>query len=143
MSPCVVPGTVSLSNVEEKTMRNLFVYAPHDSAAFRQVENLLHNQSLFARLVTLPPGSQFSSLACLDLRSNDVIILVAENEADIDHLLEFSDEYQSFRIILVIPTDNQPPSSKYQLLTPRLLAYLDGNLDELVQYLKKVFKPLS
>lgn len=124
-------------------MRSLFVYAPHDSAAFRQVEKLLHNQSLFARLVTLPPGSQFTSPACLDLRSNDVIVLVAENEADIDHLLELSDEYQSFRIILLIPTDDQIPSSKYQSLTPRLLAYLDGNLDELVQYLKKVFKPLS
>lgn len=124
-------------------MRNLFLYAPHDSATFRRVEIVLRNLSLFARLIILPPGSQFTSPACLDLRSNDVIILVAENEADIDHLLELSDEYQNFRIVLIKPTNDQLPSSKYQLLTPRLLTSLDGNLDGLVQYLKKSFKPLS
>jgi hypothetical protein len=134
---------VSLSVVEEKTMRNLFLYAPHDSATFRRVDIVLRNLSLFARLIILPPGSQFTSSACLDLRSNDVIILVAENEADIDHLLELADEYQSFRIVLVMPTDDQLPSSKYQLLTPRLLTSLDGNLESLFQYLKKAFKPLT
>jgi len=139
----VIPGTVSLSIVEETTMRNLFVYAPHDSASFRRVEMLLRNLPLFARLITLPPGSQFTSPACLDLRSNDVIILVAENEVDIDHLLELADEYQSFRIVLIMSTDTQLPRSKYQLLTPRLLTFLDGALDNLVQYLNKAFKPLS
>lgn len=134
---------VLVNSVEETTMRNLFVYAPHDSATFRRVDMLLRNLSLFARLITLPPGSQFTSPACLDLRSNDVIALVAENEADIDHLSELSDEYQSFRIVLIMPTDDQLPSSKYRLLTPRLLVSLDGNLDDLVQYLKKAFKPLS
>lgn len=124
-------------------MRNLFVYAPHDSATFRRVDMLLRNLSLFARLITLPPGSQFTAPACLDLRSNDVITLVAENEVDIDHLLELSDEYQSFRIVLIMPTDDQLSSSKYRLLTPRLLVSLDGNLDDLIQYLKKAFKPLS
>ena len=124
-------------------MRNLFVYAPHISATFLQVEILLHDLSLFARMVTLPPGSQFTSPACLDLRSNDIIILVAENEADIDQLIQLSDEFQSFRIVLIMPRSDLSHGSKYQLLTPRLLVSLDGNLDDLVQYLKKAFKPLT
>ena len=124
-------------------MRNLFVYAPHDSATFRRVDMLLREVSLFARLVILPPGSQFTAPACLDLRSNDVMILVAENEADIDHLLELSDEYQSFRIVLIMPRSDLTYGNKLRLLTPRLLTSLDGNLDDLVQYLHKAFKPLS
>ena len=124
-------------------MRNLFVYAPHDSATFRRVDMLLREVSLFARLVILPPGSQFTAPACLDLRSNDVMILVAENEADIDHLLELSDEYQSFRIVLIMPRSDLTYGNKLRLLTPRLLTSLDGNLDDLVQYLHKAFQPLS
>ena len=124
-------------------MRNLFVYAPHDSATFRRVEMLLRNVPLFARLVVLPPGSQFTAPACLDLRSNDVIVLVAENDADIDHLLELSDEFQSFRIVLVIPSSDALTGNKYQSLTPRLTTCLDINLDDFFRFLNKAFKPLS
>ena len=124
-------------------MRNLFVYAPHESSTFRRVEMLLRNASLFARIVLLPPGSQFTAPACLDLRSNDVIVLAAENDTDIDHLLELSDEFQSFRIVLVIPNSDALPGNKYQSLTPRLITCLDVNLDDLFQFLNKAFKPLS
>lgn len=124
-------------------MRNLFVYAPHESSTFRRVEMLLRNASLFARIVLLPPGSQFTAPACLDLRSNDVIVLAAENDTDIDHLLELSDEFQSFRIVLVIPNSDALTGNKYQSLTPRLITCLDVNLDDLFQFLNKAFKPLS
>jgi hypothetical protein len=124
-------------------MHNLFIYAPHDSATFRRVDMLLRNVSLFARLILLPPGSQFTAPVCLNLRSNDVIVLVAENDDDIDHLLELSDEYQSFRIVLVIPSNDALSGSKYQSLTPRLITCLDVNLDDLFQYLNKAFKPLA
>ena len=124
-------------------MRNLFVYAPHESSTFRRVEMLLRNASLFARIVLLPPGSQFTAPACLDLRSNDVIVLAAENDTDIDHLLELSDEFQSFRIVLVIPNSDALTGNKYQSLTPRLTTCLDVNLDDLFQFLNKAFKPLS
>lgn len=124
-------------------MRNVFVYAPHASATYRQVEVLLRNLPLFARVIFLPPGSEFTSPACLDLRSNDVVVLVADNEADLDHLLALNDEYQSFRIVLIMPTSDLAYSNKHQLLTPRLLIHLDSNLDDLVQYLNKAFKPLT
>ena len=124
-------------------MRNLFVYAPHESSTFRRVEMLLRNASLFARIVLLPPGSQFTAPACLDLRSNDVIVLAAENDTDIDHLLELSDEFQSFRIVLVIPSSDALTGNKYKSLTPRLITCLDVNLDDLFQFLNKAFKPLS
>lgn len=138
-----IPETVLLSIFEEATMRNLFVYAPHDSATFRQVNMLLRNVNLFSRLVILPPGTQFTATACLDLRSNDIIILVIENDTDIDHLLELSDEYQNFRIILVMPNSDMLSGNKHQLLTPRLLIYLDSNLGGLSQYLNKAFKSFS
>ena len=123
-------------------MRNLFVYAPHDSATFRRVDMLLREVSYFARLVILPPGSQFTAPACLDMRSNDIIILVTENDDDIDHLLELSDEYHNFRIILVMPNSDVLSSGKHQLLTPRLLIYIDSNLEGIFQYLKKKKKKI-
>ena len=123
-------------------MHNLFVYAPRDSVTFRRVDMLLRNVSLLARLVILPPGSQFTAPACLDLRSNDIIILVTENDDDIDHLLELSDEYHNFRIILVMPNSDVLSSGKHQLLTPRLLIYLDSNLEGIFQYLNKALKKM-
>ena len=121
-------------------MRNFFFYAPRDSQIFRQIEEILRQMPVSARLITLPPGSQFTAPACLELRSNDVVILFAEHDDDIEQLLTLSDEYMNFRILLVMPRSATPPMIQYRLLTPRLLVYLDDNLNDLFQYLQKTFK---
>jgi hypothetical protein len=120
-------------------MKKIFLYAAKDSDEFQSVEHFLSQLRLGGTLITLPPGSQFTSPLCLELRSNDILILFAQNEEDINDLLVQRDEYESFRILLIMKNKQQISESKYLLLTPRLVFYLDSNMDDLPGYLKNLF----
>lgn len=119
-------------------MRNLFLYAPRDSATFRGVEHFLGSMHLKGRLITLPPGSQFTSPLCLQMRSNDILILFAHDEEDIAQLLSLRDEYESFRILLIRKQAPAAGDNRQSLLTPRFVFTLDSNMDDLHGYLQKV-----
>ncbi len=120
-------------------MKNFFLYAARDSQIFRWIEHFLSKIHPDATLITLPPGSQFTSSLCLQLRSNDILILFAQDEADINDLLDLRDEYESFRILLIMKNQQQISDSKYPLLTPRFVFYLDSNMDDLPGYIKNLF----
>jgi len=121
-------------------MNNVFLYAARDSSAYQQVEAYLTGVSFNGRLIILPPGTQFSSPACLELRSNDVVILFAETDGDLNELLSLNDEYESFRIIVIVPSDDQITINKLHLFSPRMIAYLDKNITHVGNYLKNLFK---
>lgn len=119
-------------------MNNFFLYAARDSETFRRVEHFLGSMQLEDRLITLPPGSQFTSPLCLQMRSNDILILFAHDEEDIAHLLLQRDEYESFRILLIKKQTPHTGDSKQSLLTPRFVFSLDSNMDDLYGYLKNL-----
>jgi len=121
-------------------MNNLFLYAARDSSAYRQVEEYLNRISFNGCLMILPPGTKFSSPICLELRSNDCIILFAETDKDIVELISMNDEYESFRIILILKPEEQISTNKINILSPRLIAYFDDNVDDVVKYIKNIFK---
>lgn len=119
-------------------MNNFFLYAARDSETFHRVEHFLGSMQLEDRLITLPPGSQFTSPLCLQMRSNDILILFAHDEEDIAHLLLQRDEYESFRILLIRKQTPHTGDSKQSLLTPRFVFSLDSNMDDLYGYLKNL-----
>ncbi len=121
-------------------MNNVFLYATRDTSTYRQVEEYLTRVLFNGSLIILPPGTQFSSPVCLELRSNDVIILFAETDEDIDALLSLNDEYESFRIILIVKSDNLLNTNRLILLSPRMIAYSDKNLNDVDKYLNNIFK---
>lgn len=120
-------------------MNNVFLYANRDSKTYREVEEYLAKVSFNGKLIVLPPGSQFSSPLCLQLRSNDVIILFAENEEDIHALLALHDEYESFRIIVIVQNEKQATDNRLSIFSPRLIAYLDNGIDNISKYLINIF----
>lgn len=121
-------------------MKKLFLYAARDSAAFRHLESFLHRLSFGFRLVTLPPGTRFTSPLSLELRSSDPLVLYAGNDEDLDDLLRLRDEYDSFRILLVMRSCDQANDTRHRLLTPRMVFFLDTNLRSLPHYLRNLFR---
>lgn len=119
-------------------MKNFFLYAARYSETFRWIEHFLSKIHPDGKLITLPPGSQFTSPLCLQLRSNDILILFAQDEEEINDLLALRDEYESFRILLIMKNKQQVSESKYPILTPRFVFYLDSNMDDLPGYLKNL-----
>jgi len=121
-------------------MNNVFFYAARDTEAYGQVKIYLMDLPLNGKLIALPPGSEFTSPFCLQLRSNDFIILFAEEEEDIAHLLALRDEFDCFRIILVLKDEDRLENNRFHLLSPRLIASFDTNIDEVSAYLARIFK---
>ncbi|ADW17867.1 hypothetical protein Despr_1715 [Desulfobulbus propionicus DSM 2032] len=121
-------------------MHHVFLYTPRDSATFRQVETYFRQFSWSGALSTLPPGSGFSSPLCLQMRSNDILLLFAHDDDDIDALLLMGDEFKSYRIILVISSEQQVRNNRYSHLSPRFVGYLESNIDEVVEYLTNIFR---
>lgn len=91
-------------------------------------------------LITLPPGSGFDSPLCLHLRSNDVIILFALDDADISELLALRDEFESFRIVLIMDNQQKITNNKYSHLLPRFVAYLDHTMDNATEFIANLFR---
>ena len=121
-------------------MNKVFLYAAKDSTAYRQVEEYLTNMSFNGKLIILPPGSQFSSTLCLQLRSNDLFVLFAANNEEIDELVALHDEYECFKIILIVKDEEQTARNTFTLLSPRLISYLDNSIDDVGKYLVNIFK---
>lgn len=121
-------------------MKNIFMYAPRDSESFRRVEAHMRQLACGGALITLPPGSKFESPLCLHLRSNDVIVLFALDDADINELLALRDEYESFRIVLIMDNQLKITNNKYSHLLPRFVAYLDDTIDDATEFLANIFR---
>jgi hypothetical protein len=121
-------------------MNNVFFYAARDTEAYRLVKKYLTGLPFNGTLITLPPGSEFTSPFCLQLRSNDFIILFAEDEEDIAHLLALREEFDCFRIILVRNNEDHLKNNSFHLLSPRLIASFDTNIEEVSAYLASIFK---
>jgi hypothetical protein len=121
-------------------MKNIFLYAPRESESFRRVEDYMRQLPLNSTVITLPPGSRFDSPLCLHLRSNDVIILFALDDADINELLDLREEYENFRILLIMDNEINITNNKYSHLSPRFVAYLDSNIDDATEFIANIYR---
>jgi hypothetical protein len=124
----------------EEAMGNIFFYAGRDSASFRQVEAYFQLNVPGAGVRTIPPGTRFSSAPSLDLRSNYILILFAEDDADIEHFITLRREYESFRIILIINNGHHITNNRFTLLSPRYIAHRENDLDGVIQYLANIVR---
>lgn len=120
-------------------MKNIFLYAPRESESFRRVEDAMRQLPFSNTLITLPPGSRFESPLCLHLRSNDVIVLFALDDDDVGELLALRDEYESFRIVLIMDNQCKITNSRYSHLLPRFVAFWDDTIDEATEFLTNMF----
>ncbi|MBM9613938.1 hypothetical protein JWJ90_06495 [Desulfobulbus rhabdoformis] len=119
-------------------MQKIFLYSSNYSPALQRMHRYLSGLSLKLQIILLPPGSPFSSPASLELRSNDLLILVAENDQEVEVLLRNRIDYEEFRIILILAQQAAVTSNRYMLLSPRLVAYLDHDLPRVAEYLSNI-----
>jgi hypothetical protein len=121
-------------------MSHIFFYAARESESFRQIEAYLQRTVPGLDLCVIPPGTRFSSAPSLDLRSNDILILFADDDTDIEHFITLRREYESFRIILIINNGHHITNNRFTLLSPRYIAHRENDLDGVVQYLANIVR---
>lgn len=121
-------------------MHTLFFYAARDSEPSQRAARLLSTMFNHEELIILPSGSQFTAPSCLAMRSNDILILFAADLYDFNMLMALQDEYDSFRIVLMISSLQQLAYVPWALLRPRFVFSLEQPENELEQYIKNALR---
>jgi hypothetical protein len=72
------------------------------------------------------------------MRSGDLLILFADNRDELDLLMGLEDEYEPFRIILVLGEYNQETEKQVQPLRPCFITTSGEPLDGLRDVIEKI-----
>ena len=124
-------------------MPNIFLYANKDSLSLHRVEENIRQIPLSVRFDVLPPGSRFTSPTSLEMRSNDLLVLFAQDDTDIEAFISLREEYENFRIVLILEQQSTITSNRYIMLSPRLVAYCESDLNGVSEYLTNICRKES
>jgi len=89
-------------------------------------------------MTILPAGSLFLSPLALKLRSGDLLLLFAANTEDLRELLTLRNDFNDFRIILILG-DSTILREAYSL-RPRFIALYDETITKLEAVIKKTMQ---
>ena len=117
---------------------NIFFYTPCRSDEDQYYLKQLQSLPVFETMTTLPAGSLFLSPLTLKLRSGDLLLLFASNTEELNELITLKNEFNDFRIILIL-ADSMIISKGY-LLLPRFIVLHDEKISKLEAVIKKTIQ---
>lgn len=91
-------------------------------------------------LKILPGGSKFKTPLSMELRSGDILILYAADREEIDALVSIRDYLETFRVILIVGTDELLEYGRHHHLNPRYTTGIGKNFDTLDTILGRMIK---
>jgi len=116
----------------------IFLYAAKQSPSQVRFTNDLYGLVSSHEMIVLPEGCKFTSPLCFKMRSGDLLILFAANKAELEELLQLEDEYESFRIILVLGEYNEETEKLVQPLRPCFVSSSESPLDGIRDVIEKI-----
>lgn len=91
----------------------------------------LADQPFYPKLRIIKGGTNLTSPASMELRSGDLILLYAADNADIDKLCSLKDVFNPFRIILLVAADGLIHHGRHYSLKPRYTMTIDDSMEKL------------
>jgi len=116
----------------------VFLYAAKKSSSHIHFTNTLFGLIPSHEIIVLPEGCKFVSYLSFKMRSGDLLILFAENKAELDELMELADEYEPFRVILVMKEYSEEMERQVQSLCPCFTTSSQPPLDGLRDVIEKI-----
>ena len=92
---------------------------------------LLNQVPVLNDMSILPGGSKLQTPVSMELRSGDILLLYAADETDLADLLSLKGYIDSFRIILIVGSDELTQSNEYHQLMPRYTTTLNQSMEKL------------
>ena len=117
---------------------NIFFYTTWISDRSKCYLKRLQELPILESMTILPAGSLFLSPLALKLRSGDLLLLFAANTEDLKELLTLKNEFNDFRIILILG-DSTILREAYTL-RPRFIALHDEAITRLEAVIKKTVR---
>jgi len=116
----------------------IFLYAAKQSPLQVRFTNNLYKLLSCHEIIVLPGGCKFTSPLCFKMRSGDLLILFAANKAELIELLKLEDEYEPFRIILVLGEHDEETEKLVQSLRPCFVTSPGASLDTIGDVIEKI-----
>ena len=109
----------------------IFFYGGQTEIREQQFAETLQQRACFANMVILPGGRELLSPLSLELRGGDLLILCAASLESFESLLRIHKKFEDFRIVIILPRQDNDLVKKSHLLRPRYITSFSGNMDEL------------
>lgn len=120
-------------------MENLFYYSTKESEGSQRVVEYLMRLEFMGRVVVLPAGSEFTSVHCLKMRSNDPFVLFAADAGELAALETLSNELKVFQVMLVLGGGQDACTRNLLTNLPRMVFLLERDLEALGKALRALF----
>lgn len=120
-------------------MENLFYYSTKESEGSQRVVEYLLRLEFPGRVVVLPAGSEFTSVHCLKMRSNDPFVLFAADAGELAALETLRNEFTLFQVMLVLDGDQDMCTRNLLTNLPRRIFFLERDLEALGKALRALF----
>lgn len=115
---------------------NIFFYTSTWSVAANNYLKRLNGLAHMSGIRNLLSCSLFLSPLALQLRSGDLLILFAGNTKEFDELLALRNEFNEFRVILILADGDCLP--KTHLLRPCFITFQDAKMTEIESVIQKI-----
>lgn len=120
-------------------MENLFYYSTKESEGSQRVVEYLLRLEFPGRVIVLPAGSEFTSIHCLKMRSNDPFVLFAGDAGELAALETLRNEFILFQVMLVLDGDQDMCTRNLLTNLPRRIFFLERDLAALGKALCALF----
>lgn len=115
---------------------NIFFYTSTWSVAANSYLKRLNGLAHMSEIKNILSGSLFLSPLALQLRSGDLLILFAGNTKELDELFALKNEFNEFRVILILSDGDCLP--KAHSLRPCFIAFQDAKMAEIESVIHKI-----
>ena len=100
----------------------------------RELGVLFDQENIFL----LPEDFPSSSFLDFHMYSGDVLILIPRDKQQLEDLLEMQELLQDFRLILILPASDNVSITRGHLLMPRFLTFIDNDMVEILDVLRRM-----
>ncbi len=122
---------------------NIFFYAAGNPAYAKKLLDLIGSSLPEMRVIMLPETFPVSTFLGLDMQNGDMMILIPADRGEVEQLLTMQELLQDFRLILVLPDDDEETVISGHLLMPRFLTFRDSDPEELIRVMGRMVALLN
>jgi len=117
---------------------NIYLHTAGNPEYAEKLLDLLGSIPDQGQIFLLPGDFPTSGFLDFDMHSGDVMILIPRDRQELEGLLKMKELLQDFRLILILPDDDEETVARGHLLMPRFVSFINSDMDEVIRVLGRM-----
>lgn len=119
-------------------LMNIYLHTAGNPEYAEKLLDLLGSIPDQGQIFLLPGDFPTSAFLDFDMHSGDVMILIPRDRQELEGLLKMKELLQDFRLILILPDDDEETVARGHLLMPRFVSFINSDMDEVIRVLGRM-----